>query len=228
MNAASQRTLVLDLRHTGERLELRRIRSGAGVEEIHLEGSLPPQRQGPPLHVHFAEDEHGEVLSGTLSASVDGRELRIKAGEAARFPRGSAHRWWNGGDTTVVFRGVATPAADLDRFLQALFEVINAGPDGRPSLFYLAHVLHRHRRSQLALVMPRMLQRVLLPLVVLMGTTLGRYRGDAWPGCPTRCTGAALEEGGPFRSAVATVTSSPPPQARADAFDRRGGSQSHL
>ena len=195
MNTSQQRALTIKLRHTGERLELRRILSRDGIEEIQLDGSLPPQRQGPPLHVHFAEDEHGEVLSGTLSAVVDGRELRVSAGESARFPRGSAHRWWNDGDTELVFRGIVTPAVDLDRFLQALFEVINAAPAGRPSLFYLAHVLHRHRRTQLALVMPRMLQRVMLPLVVIIGTMLGRYRGTAWPGCPTRCAGAILETG---------------------------------
>jgi mannose-6-phosphate isomerase-like protein (cupin superfamily) len=196
MNTSQQRALTIELRPTGERLELRRILSREGIEEIQLDGSLPPQRQGPPLHVHFAEDEHGEVLSGTLSALVDGRELRVNAGESARFPRGSAHRWWNDGDTELVFRGIVTPAVDLDRFLQALFEVINAAPAGRPSLFYLAHVLHRHRRTQLAVVMPRMLQRVMLPLVVIIGTMLGRYRGTAWPGCPTRCTGAILETGG--------------------------------
>ena len=196
MNTSQRRALVLELRHTGERLELRRVRSSQGVEEIQLDGSLPPQRQGPPLHVHFAEDEHGEVLSGTLSALVDGRELRVEAGGSARFPRGSAHRWWNDGDKDVVFRGIATPAVDLDRFLQALFEVINAGPAGRPSVFYLAHVLHRHRRTQLALVMPRLIQPVLLPLVILVGTILGRYRGTAWPGCPVRCTGAPAELGG--------------------------------
>jgi mannose-6-phosphate isomerase-like protein (cupin superfamily) len=192
MKPANDQALTLELRDTGERLTLRRIKTDEGIEELHLSGSLPAHRPGPPLHVHFEQDEHGEVISGTLSASVEGKLLRVGAGEAGHFPRGVAHRWWNDGDQELVLRGIATPAVDLDRYLQALFEVVNAGPPGRPPLFYMAHVLHRHRRTQLALVVPRVLQRALFPIVVLLGTVLGKYRGTAWPGCPSRCLGAPL------------------------------------
>jgi len=160
------------------------------VDELHLAGTLPPRREGPPLHIHAFEDEHGQVIAGTLSAMLDGKTLTIEAGGSARFPRGSAHRWWNAGDQELVFRGVATPVVDLDRYLQALFEVLNAGPAGRPPLFYLAQVLWRHRRTQTALVVPRLLQSMMFPVFVFVGTLLGKYRGNSWPGCPARCPGA--------------------------------------
>lgn len=185
--------LTLELRHTGERLTVRRVKNDNGVEELRMSGSLPAHRQGPPLHVHFGEDERGEVVSGTLSATVDGSPLVIKAGDSGHFPKGSAHRWWNDGDEELVLTGVVTPAVDLDRYLQALFEVLNAGPLNRPPIFYMAHVLYRHRKTQLALVVPGAVQRILFPIVVLLGTALGKYRGTAWPGCPSRCPGAALE-----------------------------------
>jgi hypothetical protein len=142
--------------------------------------------------VHAFEDEHGKVLSGTLSATLDGKTVMIAAGGSARFPKGSAHRWWNAGEEELRFQGIATPVVDLDRFLQALFEVLNANPGGRPPLFYLAHVLHRHRRSQTALIMPPAVQGVLLPVVVFVGKLFGKYTGSAWPGCPDRNTGAPL------------------------------------
>jgi mannose-6-phosphate isomerase-like protein (cupin superfamily) len=192
MKQSNDQSLTLELRHTGERLTLRRIKSGSGIEELQLSGSLPPHREGPPLHIHFGEDEYGEVVSGTLSASVDCKHILVEAGGSAHFRKGSVHRWWNDGDKELVFRGVATPAIDLDRYLQALFEVLNAGPPRRPPLFYIAHVLHRHRNTQSALVIPRALQRVLFPIVVFLGTVLGKYRGTDWPGCPARCTGAPL------------------------------------
>jgi len=166
--------LMIELKHNGERLTLRRIRNANGVEELHLLGTLPPHRQGPPLHIHFAEDEHGEVVSGVLSASLDGKHLQIEAGGHARFPIGSTHR-----------------------YLQALFEVLNAGAGQRPPIFYMAHVLHRHRHTQLALLIPRPVQRVLFPIIILLGSMLGKYRGTDWPGCPTRCTGAPLTSDGP-------------------------------
>jgi hypothetical protein len=145
------RELIIENRHNGERLAMRRVKRGDEVW-LELKGSLPPRRQGPPLHIHLAEDEEGSVRSGTLSA--------------------------------------------LDRFLQAIFEVLNAGSDGRPPLFYMAHLLLRHRHTQTLLIMPRPIQAVLFRVIVTVGTLLGRYRGDGWPGCPSRCVGApfAAEE----------------------------------
>jgi hypothetical protein len=64
MNAAIERGLVLELKHTGERLVLHRVRGSGGLEELHLAGSLPPQREGPPLHVHAFEDELGPWCQG--------------------------------------------------------------------------------------------------------------------------------------------------------------------
>src|SRR3974390_2237677 len=112
MRQSNDRSLVIELKHTGERLTLRRIKTDKGIEELHLAGSLPAHAQGPPLHVHFGQDEHGEVISGALSASVDGKQLQVAAGGTGQFPRGSVHRWWNDGDQELVIRGVATPAVD--------------------------------------------------------------------------------------------------------------------
>lgn len=186
--------LILENRHTGERLALRRVVQGNDVW-LELKGSLPPHREGPPMHIHFVEDEGGEIKSGTLSAVVEGRQLIAGPGESTSIPRGAAHRWWNAGNEPLVFEGYARPVVDLDRYLQAVFEVMNAGPDGRPPLFYLAHLALRHRRTQAVLVMPRPIQAVLFRVVVAVGTVLGRYRGNDWPGCPTRCLGVPNSAG---------------------------------
>jgi mannose-6-phosphate isomerase-like protein (cupin superfamily) len=184
-------SLVLENRHTGERLVLRRVKRG---EEVWLElrGTLPPHRGGPPLHIHLEEHEEGQVIAGTLGAVVDGKEITVSAGGPVVLPRGSVHRWWNAGEDTLQFDGYARPAVDLDRFLQATFEVLNAGPEDRPPVFYMAHLVRRHRHTQVALVIPRPIQALLFPIVVAIGTVLRRYRGNDWPGCPARCPGAPL------------------------------------
>ena len=110
----------------------------------------------------------------------------------ARLPRGSAHRWWNEGDETLEFTGYARPVIDLDRYLQAVFAVVNAGPPNRPPLVYMAQVVLRHRKTQAVLLMPRPLQSIVFRIAFVIGTLLGKYRGDDWPGCPSRCTGAPL------------------------------------
>ena len=194
MARGSVPNLILENRHTGERLALRRVRRGDEVW-LELKGSLPPHKEGPPLHIHFAEDEEGRVNAGALSAACDGRRITGGPGESTTFPRGSAHRWWNEGNETLEFEGYARPVVDLDRYLQAIFEVINAGPEGRPPLFYIAHAVLRHRQTQTVLIMPRPIQAVLFRVVVAVGTVLGRYRGEDWPGCPSRCLGAPMGVG---------------------------------
>lgn len=182
--------LRLENRHTGEVLEVRR-RNQNGAPVFELRGTLPAHQEGPPLHIHHLEDEEGLVTSGTLSVELDGRRIDAGPGETLRLPRGVPHRWWNQGDQPLSFEGCTRPAVDLDRYLQAIFEVMNAGERNRPPLFYLAHVALRHRRTQSVLIMPPPVQAIFFRLVVALGTVLGRYRGTEWPGCPARCTGAA-------------------------------------
>ena len=183
--------LTLTNRHTGERLQLRRVLRD-GQLCLEAKGSLPPRQDGPPLHVHYREHEEGTVIAGTLSAEVDRRVIRVGAGGTAPLPMGSAHRWWNGGDDVLVFEGIARPVVDLDVYFQAAFDVLNSGPANRPPLFYLAHLAWRHRKTQAVLFAPRWLQAALVPVVVWVGTVLGRYRGTDWPGCPVGRSPAPL------------------------------------
>jgi len=96
--------------------------------------------------------------------------------------------------TVLEFNGRAIPAVDLDQFLQGLFAVLNANATERPSIFYLAHVLWRHRRTQGVVTPPKAIQQILFPVVLLIGRILGKYKGQGWPGCPEACTGAPLSE----------------------------------
>ena len=75
MGETNVSSLILENRHSGERLSLRRLPRGGEVW-LELKGSLPPHREGPPMHIHVAEDEEGTVQSGTLSAVIDGRQAR--------------------------------------------------------------------------------------------------------------------------------------------------------
>jgi mannose-6-phosphate isomerase-like protein (cupin superfamily) len=189
MSDGSIAPLELINRHSGEHLRLTRFADKDGVW-LELKGTLPPRSEGPPLHIHLNEDEAGRVIAGVLSAVVGGRSITAAAGEDVHLPMGEPHRWWNAGDDELVFEGRAKPVVDLDRMLQALFEVVNAGPAGRPPLFYMAHVMHRHRRTQIALVVPAIVQKIMFPIVIGIGQLLGKYRGTDWPGCPARCQGA--------------------------------------
>jgi mannose-6-phosphate isomerase-like protein (cupin superfamily) len=140
--------LTLKNRHTGEILRMRRERDAEGHVVSARDGSLPPRMDGPPPHVHFRQQEEGRVRAGSLGIQVGSEKGVVPAGGTAAFPAGVVHTWWNAGDDTVEFSGRAIPAADLDRYLQAVFAVLNASASGRPSLFYMAHIALRHRHTQ--------------------------------------------------------------------------------
>jgi mannose-6-phosphate isomerase-like protein (cupin superfamily) len=186
--------LRLENRHTGEVLNLRRVREADGRIVLLLDGSLPPGGDGPPLHIHFHEVEAGKVVSGILGVQIGTEKFTVPTGESAVLPAGIPHRWWNAGDDLLEFSGTATPNTDLDRFLQAVFAVLNSSPTGRPSIFYLAAVLWRHRDNQMMMAPPRVIQRIVFPVVLMIGRMLGKYRGSSWPGSPQSCPGAPLVE----------------------------------
>ena len=185
--------LILENRHTGEILRMRRVRDASGDMIMSLYGSLPPGSNGPPLHVHFHENEEGTVIAGTLGVRIGDKTMTVPTGGTAMLPAGVAHAWWNAGEDLLEFSGHVAPIVGLDRFLQAVFAVVNAGPAGRPSIFYMAHVLWRHRRTHQVATPPRIIQRIVFPVTVLLGHLLGKYKGDNWPGSPASCPGAPRE-----------------------------------
>jgi mannose-6-phosphate isomerase-like protein (cupin superfamily) len=184
------RFLQLENRRTGEILRMRRVRDAEGQTILAIDGSLPTRASGPPPHVHFHQREEVTVKAGSLGARIGKKSIVVPAGESAVFPAGAVHAWWNAGDELLELSGRAIPAGDLDRFLQALLAVLNANPSGRPSIFYLAHVLWRHRNTQSVKLPPRIIQRIVFPLVLLVGRVMGKYRGNNWPGSPDSYPGA--------------------------------------
>lgn len=184
--------LKLENRHSGEVLRMSRRHNPQGQIVLILEGSLPPRANGPPLHVHIREQEEGTVKAGTLGAQVGTKKITVPTGGTAVLPAGLPHRWWNAGDDLLELSGQVVPVVDLDRYLQAVFALLNASSNGRPSIFHLAHVLWRHRETQSLSVAPPAIQRIALPVLVFIGRILGKYRGSNWPGSPESCPGAPL------------------------------------
>jgi uncharacterized cupin superfamily protein len=182
--------LALENRHTGEILRMRRTHDTDGQIVLVIDGSLPPHTSGPPLHIHFHQQEEGTVIAGQLGAQIGKEKFTIPAGGTVAFAPGIVHNWWNAGDDLLELSGRATPAGDLDSYLQAVFAVLNASSSDRPSIFYMAHVMWRHRHTQAIMLVPLGAQRILFPVILFIGRTLGKYRGTAWPGSPESCPGA--------------------------------------
>jgi hypothetical protein len=185
---------------------MRRVPDARGEIVLVLDGSLPPHTNGPPLHVHIHEHEQVVVRAGTLGALVGTEKILVPAGGTATFPAGIRHRWWNAGDDLLELSGQVIPSVDLDRYLQAVFAVLNASSTGKPSIFHFAHVLWRHRDSQSFSFPAPAIQRIVLPVILLIGRILGKYRGSNWPGSPESCLGAPLVDANASGCAARSAT----------------------
>lgn len=186
--------LVLQNRHTGERLELRRLARGdADADVLALAGRIPAGRPSMSVHEHHSQHIRIEVRSGVLHALVGGRHATIPAGQTLDLPPGTPYRLWNEEREDAIWEGEATPAGDLDRYLQAYMQVVNSGEPNRPPLTYLARVQLRHQNTQSVKLLWGPSQSLLFMAAALFGGLTGRFRGTEWPGAPERCPGALTE-----------------------------------
>lgn len=56
---------------------------------LEVEGAWAPEGKPPPPHFHPGQDEHFEVIEGTLTARVEGEEREVGAGDRLEIPRGA-------------------------------------------------------------------------------------------------------------------------------------------
>ena len=89
-----------------------------------LENVIPPG-EGPPMHVHAAEDESWYVLEGELRFALGGELAPASAGSFVFVPRGTPHCFQNVGATPARLLVLFTPAG-MERFFER-FATIPAG-----------------------------------------------------------------------------------------------------
>jgi quercetin dioxygenase-like cupin family protein len=64
-------------------------------ELLEVEGAWAPEGKPPPPHFHPSQEEHFEVLEGTLTARVEGEKGDLGPGDRLDIPRGAKHQMWN-------------------------------------------------------------------------------------------------------------------------------------
>ena len=94
----------------GERLTvLRRVPDPDGGERLEVESSVHPGH-GPPMHVHYFQEEGLTVLQGRIGYQCRGEEPRYAGvGETVVFTPGVAHRFWNAGGGEMRCTGSIRP-----------------------------------------------------------------------------------------------------------------------
>ncbi len=135
------------------------------------------------MHVHYLQDEAVRVERGRLGYQVLGGPPQFAGpGESVVLPAGTPHKWWNAGDDELHTTGWCRPPGNIEFFLGALF-TSTKDHGGRPGLFDAAFLTTRYRTEFALLEMPAIVTRLVIPLVYVLGTVLGKYRkfSDAPP-----------------------------------------------
>src|SRR4051794_22935218 len=127
--------------HAGQELEgpngfrLRLVRTGdeTGGELLEMEARYSGQGSLPPEHLHPRQDEHFEVLDGTVIGIVDGDKRRYGVGESFDVPAGTPHQM-AGAEGGATVRWEVRPALRTAEFFERLYGMM-ADSDTDPSAY---------------------------------------------------------------------------------------------
>lgn len=160
----------------GERLTFMRRVQGSPGDRLEVENLVKPG-SGPPMHVHHHQEEALTIQQGRLGYQRLGEPPQsAESGETVVFKPGEAHRFWNAGEEDLRCTGYVQPADNLEYFLTALYESQRENGGSRPDPFEAAFLARRFRSEFGMAVIPAVVQRLVFPVLVIVGRLLGKYR----------------------------------------------------
>ena len=150
------------------------IDNGAG-ERLEVENVVAPGI-GPIMHVHHYQEEALTVVEGRIGYQRLGEPERFAGrGETVVFRPGEVHRFWNAGATDLHCTGYVEPADNFEYFLGEIFASQKSTGTGRPHPLDAAFLARRYRSEFAMVAIPAAVQRFVFPVLVAIGTLLGRY-----------------------------------------------------
>jgi mannose-6-phosphate isomerase-like protein (cupin superfamily) len=96
----------------GSVMAFKAVAGTTGGDFSLMERTLPPAGRRPPPHRHVNCSEAFWVLDGVVTFVLDGVELSGSADDFLLVPRGAAHTFGNGGDSTARLLVLHAPAMD--------------------------------------------------------------------------------------------------------------------
>ena len=142
-----------------------------------LDATYAPHGSAPPAHYHPAQDEHFEILEGSLRIEVDGVERALRAGETIDIPRGTAHRMWNPSAQRARARWETRPAGrteDWFRALAGLQGTDRVDASGKPKPLPFAALAHEFRDTFRLAALPEPVAHIAIAALSLIARATGR------------------------------------------------------
>jgi quercetin dioxygenase-like cupin family protein len=161
---------------TGETLVFRTTAADTNGEAVVVEAFVEPDGAVAAAHLHPAQEERFEVLSGELEFRVRKQTFVARAGDRVVVPAGTPHRFRNVGEETAHFVCEVKPALGFERLIETMFTLAADGKvnrKGMPSPLRLAVIANHHFGDVRLPFPPAWLQRLGLLLAAPLGRLVG-------------------------------------------------------
>jgi quercetin dioxygenase-like cupin family protein len=119
---------IINLGASGVTITIIQTAAETNGEFVQMESMMQPAKRLPTLaHIHPAQQEKIEVLSGELTTSLNGALTRLHAGDSITIRAGELHNFWNDSNEMVHFRVEHRPALRLQDFMETMGNLVKNG-----------------------------------------------------------------------------------------------------
>jgi quercetin dioxygenase-like cupin family protein len=161
---------------TGETLIFHRTAAETDGHSVLVETIVQPHGFVAAAHVHPHQSERFEILAGQLGLRVGEQEFLAEPGDVTIVQPGTAHRFWNAGETEARFLCEVQPAMQFESLIETMFTLAAVGKTNRkgmPNPFQLAVIADAHFDTVRLPFPPVPLQRAALTVGAPLGRLLG-------------------------------------------------------
>lgn len=176
---------TLRINKNGETLTITKSAAETNGEITEFEGTDEPGF-GPPMHVHFRQEEKIKVEKGKMRVKTPTKEFSLTEGQEYTFQPGEAHQFWNEGDETLRYTGHVKPSNNYEYFISQVYKSANEANDDKPGAFDAAFLLTRYKSEMDMLVIPKPVKLIVFPVLLSIGKLTGKFKKFANAPAPVK------------------------------------------